>query len=420
MYGSHAIPWLLPILILITSRCYAGEQYVVEHYDPITVDSNLTLPDLVDLTMEKYPESALIPALVNEAEALQRRGDSWTAGALNAAFSYRNSWEKGAGDTGAPEMQGTIQVPLWNWGQRSAGQLLAKNAMAAGEQRGEFIKLQVAGLVRTALWDMALQKNRHETAKLIYDVSEKLVNTVRRRVDLGDLALSDLLLAESDQLAKRAELVRAEAEQMHARKRFATLTQTTRIPENYREVQSDLTEISPQHTALKALNAEIERKKSELDWVKSAGSGQTTLAIGANSQKDTGLNTSVETLIVEINVPFGGSAHQAPQIAAVNVQLTEVIASRDQLYRELTQSFHEAEHALEVDRSELEIARKRRKIAEANLKMTQLSFEAGEINLLDLLRIQHMANTAIRDAKEREIMLQRDIALYNQVVGQLP
>lgn len=420
MYGLLAIPWLLPLFMLTSGQCHADDRYIVEHVDPITVDSTLTLSELIDFTLEKYPESALIPALKKEAEALQRRGDSWTAGALNAAFSYRNGWERGSAETGAAELEGTIQVPLWNWGQRSAGQQLAQNALIAGEQRGEFIKLQVAGLVRTALWDMAMQRIRVETARSIYDVSERLTNTVKRRVDLGDLPRSDLLLAQSEQLAVRSELVQAEAEQMHARKRFSTLTQTSRIPMNYQETQSDITEISPQHPALKALNAEIERKQAELDWVKSAGSGQTTVAIGANSQKDIDLNTNVETLLVEINVPFGGSAHRAPEIAAVNVQLTEAITARDQLYRNLTQALHEAEHALEVDRAELEIAQQRREIAEANLKITQLSFDAGEINLLDLLRIQHMAHTAIRQAEERNIMLRRDIALYNQVVGQLP
>ena len=97
-----------------------------------------------------------------------------------------------------------------------------------------------------------------------------------------------------------------------------------------------------------------------------------------------------------------------------------MIAEREQLYRNLEQAHHEAEHALEVNRAELDIAKELKQIAEEHLKMTQLSFSVGEINLMDLLKIQARTQQAILNAKERSVMLQRDIALYNQAVGVLP
>jgi hypothetical protein len=52
--------------------------------------------------------------------------------------------------------------------------------------------------------------------------------------------------------------------------------------------------------------------------------------------------------------------------------------------------------------------------------MTYLSFSVGEINLMDLIRIQSRTQQAILSAKERAVMLQRDKALYNQAVGVMP
>jgi cobalt-zinc-cadmium efflux system outer membrane protein len=52
--------------------------------------------------------------------------------------------------------------------------------------------------------------------------------------------------------------------------------------------------------------------------------------------------------------------------------------------------------------------------------MNRLAFEAGEISLIDYLRITASAEAAIRDAAERAILVQRDIAFYNQVVGVTP
>ena len=61
-----------------------------------------------------------------------------------------------------------------------------------------------------------------------------------------------------------------------------------------------------------------------------------------------------------------------------------------------------------------------KELAEEHFKMMQISFESGEINLLDLLKIQARSLEAIRNAKEQEVKLQRNIAFYNQAVGVLP
>jgi hypothetical protein len=52
--------------------------------------------------------------------------------------------------------------------------------------------------------------------------------------------------------------------------------------------------------------------------------------------------------------------------------------------------------------------------------MTRLSFSAGETNLIDLLKIQAKSLDSIRLAKEQEIMLQKNISLYNQEEGVQP
>ncbi len=420
MHGMNPTVWLVPVWLFLAPPVVGQEQQIVPHFDLITVDPQLTLPEVIDLTLEKYPEGALLPALQQEAEALQRRGDSWLAGALSAVFYYRNSWANSAVNTGAPEFQGAIEMPLWNWGQRAAGQQLARDATKAGELQARVIKLQVAGLVRKALWDLQLVSNRHELAERVYSVAKKLAATVRRRVELGDLPRSDLLLAQSEQLAAKTALVRAEAEEMHARKRFSILTQMTRIPEHFSEEQSDTTAIDSQHPLLQAMDARIARKKAELKWVKATGSGQTTVALGGNSQRGVNPDIGVETMTFQINVPFGGSAHLAPKIASANLQLTETQAQRNQLYRRLISNFHEAEHALEVDRTEMTISLQRKKLAEEYMHMGRISFAAGEIDLLDFLRIQSRGFAAIKEANERSIILQRDIALFNQAVGVLP
>ena len=131
-------------------------------------------------------------------------------------------------------------------------------------------------------------------------------------------------------------------------------------------------------------------------------------------------SNKAEFFNVGVSVPFGGRAHIAPQITSINVELNRLIADREQLYRDLEQAHHEAEHNLEVNKVELGTANEKKNVSEELLKMTQLAFSVGEIDLMDLLKIQSQTQQAILNAKERAVMLQRDKALYNQAVGVMP
>ncbi|WP_239649527.1 hypothetical protein [Methylocucumis oryzae] len=51
----------------------------------------------------------------------------------------------------------TVQVPLWNLGQRQAEQATGAKASISVQKQQEATRLRIAGLIRSALWDMALQ-----------------------------------------------------------------------------------------------------------------------------------------------------------------------------------------------------------------------------------------------------------------------
>lgn len=396
----------------------ALNERVVEHVDPIEVDPKLSLKDLIDLTLEKFPRAALVGAKSEEARALRRKGDSLFSGAPSISLRYQN--DQAGDNAGLREAESELELPLWKWGQRAAHRTLAE--LADGDAAGfaGALRLEIGGLVREALWDLALEENRRLIARQVFDVSQRLVDTVRRRVELGDLPRADLLLAQSDHLEKKSALAQAEAELMHARKRYSTLTQIVRIPADYSERQSALDKIADQHPALAGAQARVVRLQADLGAVSAIGSGQPSLTLAGKSERGRRSEEDIESVSIKLAVPFGGGAHIAPAIAAKNLELTQAMAERNALYRELERVLHEAEHNLEVDKVELAIADERKELAEQYLRMSRAGFESGEIKLIDLLKIQASAQAAVRDANERVIMVQRDIARYNQAVGELP
>jgi cobalt-zinc-cadmium efflux system outer membrane protein len=391
---------------------------LVAHHDPIEVDPALDLSKVIDLTLEKFPDSTWLAAQEAEAAAILERSKSWTAGAARAGLAYQE-----ATSGTLHYVDATVQVPLWNIGQRDAEHNLADRTLASAESQSQAVRLRVAGLVRTALWDMELQKVRHQQALAEVDNYEQLFAKIQRRVELGDLPRADLLLAQTELLQKHSTLTLAEAELMHARKRYASITQTTKVPAEFGETLVELDEVEKNHPALASLNGQIERKKAQIEALRMIGSGQTDLTLGINSDRPSDndeRSNNTESFNIAVSVPFGGSAHLQPQIAALQVEESRLLADYQQLYRDLELAHHEAEHNLEVNKAELKIAEEMRQVAEEHMRMMDISFSAGEIDLMDLLKVKARTQQSILNAKERSVILQRDIALYNQAVGVMP
>lgn len=400
-------------------RLNLPEEMLSERDDSLTFDPSLSLKEVVDAAYESYPQEVLVAAQHGEAQAWRQRTDTLVAGYPQIYLQYID--DRYFGGPGEVAVQDGYQIPFWMWGQRDAGRAVAHKAEKSAGQYAQALKYEVAGLVRDALWNLALMQNRQELAKRVYEVSEQLVAAVRRRVDLGDLARSDLLLAESDLLDKKSLLALAEADVTYARGAYMKLTRLNRAPKTFEEVKSKMVEISERHPAVAAANAIIERAQADVNWQRHFKADiNPTILVGTQHDRATrreGLNNEVN---VVVQVPIGGDDYNAPYVAQANVVLNQRVADRGALMRRLEIALQKVKRTLEVDMATLEIANQRREIAQAHLKMSRLAFEAGEILLIDFLKIQSNAQAAIRDAQERAIVLQRDIALYNQIVGVMP
>ncbi len=396
-----------------------AEELLVDHLDPLPYDEKLSLKQVVDATFENYPQGSMIGALKDESQALTRRTDSLIAGYPMIYLQWID--DRLMSNQGVMQIQTGYQIPIWMWGQRSASRQVAEEAEKSANQFSIALKHEIAGLVRESLWNLLLMENRRGLAQQVFDLSKQLFATVQRRVELGDLARSDELMAESDLLDKKSQLTLAEAEVMHARKAYMNLTRLDKAPKLFEEKRSTTAEIQEQHPAIAAANAVIERAQAEVEFTRLSKQGnQPSILIGTQNERFEGQsNINNETNLV-LQIPIGGDSWNAPFVAQANVALTQKVADRAGLMRRLEKALHEAEHNLEVDRATLEIANQRKAIAETHLNMSRLAFEAGEIQLIDYLKIQANAQAAIRDAMERAIMVQRDTAFYNQVVGIVP
>jgi outer membrane protein TolC len=81
---------------------------------------------------------------------------------------------------------------------------------------------------------------------------------------------------------------------------------------------------------------------------------------------------------------------------------------------------HEAGHRLDVARQNLATARQRAELAERHAELGRRAYEQGEMDLMDLLRLQNSAVAAQRQLARLEVEVDRQTAAYNQAVGDIP
>ncbi|MDT8407544.1 MAG: TolC family protein [Methylococcales bacterium] len=406
--------WLFVGLLAAAMAVRADLDPVVEHIDPITPVPGLTLAQVLDQALARYPDRHRLAGLATEISALKERGASWLAGPVTFGVSLQEAFR---GELFVSDADFT--VPLWRLGQRGAEQAVAESAGAALALQQQALKLEIAGYLRTAVWQLALANVRHQQAVNAWQSARQLAEQVRLRVAAGDLPQADLLLAQTEVLAKRSKVTQAEAEIMHARKFYQILTEDTKIPTDYAETQA-LAKPLQEHPLLGLISAQVQRQRAELAAIEAAQSGQPELRVGINSERGDIRSNETESIKVGISIPFGGGALRAPQIAAQNLAVQKSLTERDQLYRKLRIALHEAEHALEVDRAELTTANEMRDLAQQHERLSDIGFKAGEIDLSTLLKSRRMADQARLNAEQHELFQLRDTAFYNQAAGELP
>ncbi len=406
-------------LMLSLSSELAIAQPVEEHVDSLIIDESLSLRDIVDLTYQHYPQQAIVQAYQDEVQALEQRSTSWIAGYPMIYLQYID--DSLISNRGISDIQSGYQIPVWMWGQKEASQKVTDQASLAAERYAVALKHEIAGLVRDTLWSIRLAENRHEIDKKILSVAEDLLRVVDRRVQLGDMSKSDLLLAESDVLEKKTLAMQSETDVIHAWKVYHNLTRTRSIPPRHDEVLAQDIALTETHPAIAAATASVERAQAEVDFVRLSKQGnQPSVLVGTDStsvsrSRDYGTGTNVV-----FQIPIGGDDWHAPQVAQANLLLNEKLAQREALHRQLEKAVHEAQHNLELDERALVVASRRKEIADEQLRMSRFALENGEISMIDFLKVQTNAQSAIKEAAERTIAVKRDISKLHQAVGISP
>lgn len=377
-----------------------------------------TLQDVLAAAYSRSPQLQVLDARGREVQALTRHADSLIAN--NPAVSLRYQSDRLGSDQGLREYEAGIDLPLWRPGERDANLGVARRAYDALTGSQAALRLHVAGQVREAVWQVALMHNNVALAEQEWKTAQALEQDVAKRVRLGELAKTDLLLARDEALRKQSAYLQAVAEWRHSQDQYRALTGLDRLPRKRGETRSPRTTIVPEHPLLAEAQANVAEAQAQLDAARQASGGNPELTIGGRRERGFVAENYISSIGVSVRVPFGTAAHTGPRISRAARAYADALAERDRLQRRLRIGLHEAEHTLSATEESLKIAEEQNALAQENLRLARVAFSVGETDLVGLLRVQTLAFAAQRSEQELRIMRQRAIARYNQAVGVLP
>ncbi len=372
-----------------------------------------TLHQVVVGTVRNLPKLREREVLQQVASSWRRRGSFWLAGptTLETSFEHfpeRESWSGGL----------DITFTLWKWNQKGS-------ALAVSERAGELphlfdrlLQWEAAGLVRRLVWQIKVQEVKFRFSQRRLEIAKELLETVKRLVAAGELGRRDLLLARGEYLERLMDHDRAEVERVHIHHTYQLLTGFTTLPQKIEEPLSSRESLLPDHPLLAFLQAKVELFRARSHYARfesSTGDQQAFLRIGSRHLKG-----GEHGFALSLSYPLGASPYNAPNIAEQRRAWIEAEVELGEAERSLKLELEELLHRLHLDRLQLERAREQRELAERQLRLARELFTAGELDLLDLLRLQERAFEALETAELAEIGYRRDVARYNQLVGEIP
>jgi outer membrane protein TolC len=410
--GAYAA---LAALLLVAGGAAAQES---RQHQPLTIDPTLDWQTLIEATLAAHPRSGELIARADEAAAWTTRGRQWLAAAPSLYFTYLT--DSPLDNREQREYAGGVELPLWRTGERAAVQALARSASAESDAARSALRLEVAGLLRGALWDVQAAANANAAAKEAVEIAAEVLRGVERRQARGELPLADVLLAQSALLERQQAAIATQAGVVDAERAYQSLTGLTRRPAVFEERRSAREDFDDTHPLLVLANASIARARANREVTDLAARGNPLVTVGPRRQRDALSTVLNDSFTIGVKMPVGGRAHAVTQSAEQGRVVAEAESARASLLRRLDLDLHEAEHGLLVLEGSLALAEQRRELAARQWRMAQSAFTQGEIELRDLLRIQEIDRNASREAERLRIERQRTIAAFNQALGETP
>lgn len=379
-----------------------------------------TWHELIEMAWQRSPEAQ---SLVAQAPVLQARridAERWLPAAPALSVSHRS--DQWYANEGVREWEAELEAPLWRNGQRQSQQqaVAAEDSLLAAQS--ELSLLTLAGELREQVWALAESEAQRSASRARLDTAEALARDVERRVAAGELAQADALLVRSETLAARNALEEADLLWQEARQKLLLLAGQEQLPSPLVETPHELTDIEAalgQHPRFKVAQRSQGVAQAEVNVARQTQAPVSASLLWAQN-RDALDESDRQSVGVKITVPLGADARQRSAVAAAEAGRVGADAQRAKIRRDIEQEIKLAQWALQSTRRQYQQAEQQYVAAQQSLALSRRAFDAGELDLVSLLRVQQTTQDALLQRELKRMASERAVAKWNQALGVLP
>lgn len=379
-------------------------------------DNQSPLREYLESAWMRSSAQAELQAKKAEAEAYKEQADGWRSSASSLVLTYQTDQSSSSKRDGFEEYELAVSTPVWGITQRQKRQGIANKKLQANSTQIELSRLELAGQVRSRYWDAASKNLIHEELQDHIEHARQTEALVQKRVEAGDLATSDLLLAQQQVLQSEVELQRSEALAQEAQSEFEALTG---MPwRNIGFVPIELSATAP-HPVLAHLQALIASQRAKMAMP--VESSEVTPKIGLLVRQESDDFTAVrQRLGVQLDLPLGTDVINTPAKRALESELAALQAQLVYENEAITKRVESAKRSVGLQRKALSMAEDQLALTQQHLQMVQTAFDLGEMGLVELLRSIASVHIAKISQMQQGVNLARAISTLNQNKGLLP
>jgi outer membrane protein TolC len=377
----------------------------------------VSLRAALDQAWGTSPQAQTLEAKRAESDAQTVAANSLLPGAPAVILSHRGN--QLTNNTGLNEWEAGIALPIWLPGQRDARQRQAHAGKDGLEASMRALRLKLAGELREAIWQVRQTQAQIQLDEVRAQTAKKLAEDVARRVRAGELAKTDLNLAQNEWRTAQAAILLSRTQLFQAQQAYSTLTGMTALPDDISE--SALPKPLPDdHPLLEEARKAIETAQAQVRLAGESRRDNPELELGMRRERSSLNDPYADSVIIALRLPLSTDARNRPLISAAQTALANAQSEYNRTRLTLEFQIRQTEQSLQATDQLLELAQQQRAAAQENLGLIQTSFDLGETDLFTLLRARAAAFEAGQAYNQQETTQALSRARLNQAQGVLP
>lgn len=372
----------------------------------------LTLADAVEAAWQRGTASVEAASQARQTDAERRAASAPWAAAPAVELGTQRNRQRATGN--ARDTEVGLAVPLWLPGQRRAMlEQVDADAHAAAAQAAA-ARLRIAGVVREAAAEVALQRADLLAAQAQYEALEALARDVDRRVAAGDLPRADAMAAQAERLAAATALSQARQRLQSAQLHWQALTGMKDVPPPGK-APAAVTE----HPDLIAARRAVQASEQRLQRVQRFGRDAPELLLSARQELAPG-EPRTQGVGVALRLPLDTDDRNRPRRTQAEAELERSQARARELRQQIEAEQASAELALAAARQQLTDESERAQLLRDRAALIEKSFQAGETALPEMLRALTAASQAQASQARAQAALAQAFSRLQQAQGVLP